>query len=100
MQLAVLEEHQRKGYGSAILQYLQHYCAKHKPQLLPKMHAQVHALPFYEAQGWRACGGEFDEAGITHVTMVRVPEDPRKLLATSDDRTPEYVRACLKQGVA
>ena len=99
----MLEAHQRKGHGTAILQHLQRYCARHKPQLLPKMHAQVHAMPFYEAQGWARCGEQFDEAGILHVAMVRPPEDPSirgQLLAASDDRTPDYVRACIQQGVA
>jgi predicted GNAT family N-acyltransferase len=96
MQLAVLEEHQRQGHGSAIMKHLQQHCDEHKPQLLPKMHAQTHAMPFYEVQGWKQCGDEFDEAGIPHVTMIRPPEDVQKLLATSDDRTPEYIRACLK----
>lgn len=95
--LAVLEAHQGKGHGRAILQHLQRYSAQHKPQLLPKMHAQVHAMPFYESQGWRRCGDEFDEAGIMHVAMIRPPEDPGKLLAASDDRTPAYIRACLQQ---
>lgn len=100
LQLAVLEEHQRKGHGAAIMRRLQEFCETHKPQLLPKMHAQTHAMRFYEAQGWRRCGGEFDEAGIPHVTMIRPPEDAEKLLAASDDRTPECIRACLTQSQA
>lgn len=98
MQLAVLEEHQRKGHGSAILQQLQAHCEEHKPQLLPKMHAQTHAMPFYESQGWKQCGEQFDEAGIPHVTMIRPPKrNPRNLLAATDEETPEYIRVFLKQ---
>jgi predicted GNAT family N-acyltransferase len=96
VQLAVLQEHQRQGHGAAIMQALQQYCDEHKPQLLPKMHAQAHAMPFYESQGWKRCGEEFVEAGIPHVTMIRPPADPSQLLANSDDRTPDYIRTCLR----
>lgn len=100
VQLAVLEEHQRKGYGAAIMQKLQQHCDEYKPQLLPKMHAQVHAMPFYESRGWKQCGEQFDEAGIPHVTMILPPEVSEKLLAASDDRTPVYIQNCLKQTAA
>ena len=33
--------------------------------------AQVHATPFYERHGFRVVSGEFLEAGIPHVDMVR-----------------------------
>lgn len=35
------------------------------------LHAQVHALAFYERLGFRAEGPEFDEAGIRHRLMRR-----------------------------
>ena len=36
------------------------------------MHAQMHAIPFYEKYGFVAYGPEFDEAGIRHFAMKLV----------------------------
>lgn len=33
------------------------------------MHAQLHAIPFYEKQGFVTYGPEFEEAGIKHFAM-------------------------------
>lgn len=33
------------------------------------MHAQLHAVPFYEKLGFETYGPEFDEAGIRHYAM-------------------------------
>jgi predicted GNAT family N-acyltransferase len=33
------------------------------------MHAQLHAIPFYEKQGFETYGPEFEEAGIRHFAM-------------------------------
>lgn len=33
------------------------------------MHAQLHAIPFYEKQGFVIYGPEFEEAGIRHFAM-------------------------------
>ena len=34
------------------------------------LHTQSHAQGFYAAQGFKADGGEFEEAGIDHINMV------------------------------
>jgi predicted GNAT family N-acyltransferase len=36
-----------------------------------ELHAQVTARGFYERAGYQTVGEEYQEAGITHVTMVR-----------------------------
>jgi predicted GNAT family N-acyltransferase len=36
-----------------------------------ELHAQVDARGFYERAGYTAVGEEYEEAGITHVTMRR-----------------------------
>lgn len=36
------------------------------------LHAQIHAVPFYEKFGFVAYGPEFDEAGIRHFAMKLV----------------------------
>ncbi|MBD8624862.1 GNAT family N-acetyltransferase [Pseudomonas sp. CFBP 13727] len=38
-----------------------------------KLSAQVHATAFYEHHGFRVVSGEFLEAGLPHVNMVRSP---------------------------
>jgi len=36
------------------------------------MHAQLHAIPFYEKNGFETYGPEFEEAGIRHFAMKRM----------------------------
>ena len=38
------------------------------------LHAQLHAVPFYERQGFQAEGSPFEEAGIPHISMRRSVE--------------------------
>jgi hypothetical protein len=54
-----------------------HRAALERDQHQVELHAQVSARRFYERAGYRAVGAEYQEAGITHVTMVRdlVPGD-------------------------
>jgi predicted GNAT family N-acyltransferase len=33
------------------------------------LHAQVHAVPFYEKMGFKSYGPQFEEAGIQHFAM-------------------------------
>jgi predicted GNAT family N-acyltransferase len=42
------------------------------------LHAQTHALGFYERYGFRAEGAEFIEAGIPHFRMVRILEEQKQ----------------------
>ncbi|MEC8692543.1 MAG: GNAT family N-acetyltransferase, partial [Bacteroidota bacterium] len=34
------------------------------------LHAQLHAIPFYEKYGFKCTGPEFEEAGIQHFKMI------------------------------
>jgi predicted GNAT family N-acyltransferase len=66
---AVLENYRGKGVGAALVNAVVNdlpYATK------VMMHAQLHALPFYEKQGFAAYGDEFDEAGIRHYAMKLV----------------------------
>jgi predicted GNAT family N-acyltransferase len=68
--MAVLKPHRRRGVGRALMDALiaaaiEHHCT----QLV--LHAQVQAIPFYEALGFRVVGDEFVEAGIPHRRMQR-----------------------------
>ncbi len=63
---AVEKDYRGKGVGAALV--------KTVLEDLPlagkvMMHAQLHAIPFYEKNGFEAYGPEFDEAGIRHYAM-------------------------------
>lgn len=59
-----------RGHGAAVLAVL-HREAAARGQTEVELHAQVTARRFYERAGYRVVGGEYEEAGIAHVTMVR-----------------------------
>jgi predicted GNAT family N-acyltransferase len=68
--MAVLQEWRRQGIGRAIMDALMRIAAEHNATRL-LLHAQVHAIPFYQACGFRSVGKQFDEAGIPHRRMER-----------------------------
>jgi predicted GNAT family N-acyltransferase len=59
-----------QGHGAAVLAVL-HREAAARGQSEVELHAQVAARTFYERAGYTAVGAEYEEAGITHVTMRR-----------------------------
>ena len=69
--LAVLPEFRGKGIGRSLLVLLIE-AALRKGLSHVYLHAQRHALPFYEGLGFEASPGSFDEAGIEHRYMSRV----------------------------
>jgi predicted GNAT family N-acyltransferase len=56
------------GHGAAVLAEL-HRQALARGLTEVELHAQVSARGFYERAGYTAVGGEYEEAGIVHVTM-------------------------------
>lgn len=68
--MAVLAAHRRRGAGRAVLEELMRLARLHGIDRLV-LHAQVHAVAFYERAGFRAVGEPFEEAGILHCRMVR-----------------------------
>ncbi len=69
--MAVLASHRRRHYGAQIMRaLLAEADAVGHPQTY--LHAQCHALGFYEKFGFVAEGPIFDEAGIDHRTMIRL----------------------------
>jgi len=68
--MAVLKEWRRHGVGQAVLAELIRIAASRGAQRLV-LHAQVHAIPFYEAGGFQVVGEEFEEARIPHRRMER-----------------------------
>lgn len=68
--MAVLREWRGRGLGQAILDELVRAAADSGLTTV-YLHAQTHAMPFYERAGFVAEGPEFDEAGIPHRLMRR-----------------------------
>lgn len=63
---AVEKEYRGKGIGAAIVKaVLEDIPLADKVM----MHAQLHAIPFYEKNGFETYGPEFEEAGIRHYAM-------------------------------
>ncbi|HEU4618346.1 MAG TPA: GNAT family N-acetyltransferase [Gammaproteobacteria bacterium] len=68
--VAVEARARRRGIGTAIMLAL-HDAAARRGLASVWCHAQLSAVPFYAALGYRSVGPEFEEAGIQHVKMVR-----------------------------
>ena len=57
-----------KGFGKYILSQIEQLALSQSVNSL-FMHAQIHAVPFYEALGYTTEGEIFQEAGIPHIRM-------------------------------
>ena len=68
--MAVLTSFRGRGLGSEILRALVS-AAQLRGQHETYLHAQMHAIGFYERHGFIAEGPEFDDAGIAHRLMRR-----------------------------
>ena len=70
---AVLPVFRGQGIGHQLVQAcLDSIQAAHLEPPLLYLHAQVQAVPLYEAFGFQAHGEPFDECGIMHVEMEKV----------------------------
>lgn len=68
--MAVAPEHRGNGLGAAVLSRLEDR-ARERGLSRVELHAQAHALGFYERSGWVAFGEPYEEAGIPHVSMFK-----------------------------
>ncbi len=66
--MAVLKQFRRRGIGALLLKATVEE-AKAQGCDRPFLHAQTHALDFYQANGFVAYGGIFLDAGIAHRAM-------------------------------
>jgi predicted GNAT family N-acyltransferase len=73
--MAVAREWRGRGVGSAILRALLRE-ARNAGCTSVSLHAQVHALPFYEKHGFSARGPQFLEADIPHRVMTIEFDNP------------------------
>lgn len=68
--LAVTREARGRGIGAALVRALED-AARARGLSAMDLHAQSHALRFYERLGYTAYGPEFEEAGISHQAVRR-----------------------------
>lgn len=68
--MAVLPERRGTGLGAALVRAAEGL-ARERGLTSMELHAQTHALGFYERLGYTAHGEEFLDAGIPHRHMVR-----------------------------
>ncbi|MFF3497560.1 GNAT family N-acetyltransferase [Streptomyces sp. NPDC003247] len=68
--LAVAKEARGLGVGAALVRALEE-AARARGLAAVDLHAQTHALGFYERLGYAAYGPEFPDAGIPHRAMRR-----------------------------
>lgn len=92
--MAVLMEGRRSGVGSALLAAAVEH-ARSAGLREVYLHAQLHALSFYERQGFVAEGPEFLDAGIPHRTM-RLVLRAQRLLGVDGGR----IKAHDRRGIA
>lgn len=68
--IAVKKAFRGKSIGSKIIRRMEEEIAAHHIKAA-KLNAQTHATGFYETLGYEVISGEFMDAGIPHVTMVK-----------------------------
>ena len=70
---AVLKEYRGTGVGRLLVQRVLQDIESDQPkkELEIYMHAQTHAIPFYQSLGFEKVGDEFEECDIKHFTMVK-----------------------------
>lgn len=68
--MAVARAWRGNGVGAAMLEALI-TAAKARGDHQVELHAQLHAAPFYDRQGFERVGDVYEEAGIAHITMRR-----------------------------
>ena len=59
-----------RGVGTSVLRFLEAE-ARSRGVARIVLHAQAHALQFYEKHGYAGEGGPFTEAGIEHILMTK-----------------------------
>ncbi|MFG2935320.1 GNAT family N-acetyltransferase [Streptomyces sp. NPDC048282] len=69
--LAVSQEARGLGVGVALVRAIEE-AARARGLAAVDLHAQTHALGFYERLGYQPYGAEYEEAGIPHRGMRRV----------------------------
>ena len=67
--IAVLKESRKHGYGAVVVTEMMRRALDEGAERL-EIHAQLHAVPFYEKCGFTAVGEAYMLDGLMHLTMV------------------------------
>lgn len=68
--ICVLKSQRGKSHGTQLIKAMETVIAR-KGYTKAKLNAQTHAINFYQRLGYETISGEFLDAGIPHVTMVK-----------------------------
>lgn len=68
--LCVLKDYRGHSYGTQMIKAIEDKIKQHGYSKA-KLNAQTHAEEFYKRLGYQTIPGEFMDAGIPHVTMVK-----------------------------
>jgi ribosomal protein S18 acetylase RimI-like enzyme len=61
--MAILERHQKKGFGEELVNYAEHYIRKQNGEII-WFNARINAVGFYEKLGYKITGDPFDIGDI------------------------------------
>ncbi|MBM7601607.1 putative GNAT family N-acyltransferase [Virgibacillus halotolerans] len=68
--ICILKDHRGKSHGSHMIEAMEAAITE-KGYTKAKLNAQTHAIAFYKRLGYEVVSGEFMDAGIPHVTMIK-----------------------------
>jgi predicted GNAT family N-acyltransferase len=68
--ICISKSHRGTGVGRILMEKIED-TAQQEGAIKAKLNAQVQAQPFYQKLGYHTVSGEFMDAGIPHVTMVK-----------------------------
>ena len=68
--ICILKDHRGKSHGSHMIEAMEAAIIE-KGYTKAKLNAQTHAIAFYKRLGYEVVSGEFMDAGIPHVTMIK-----------------------------
>lgn len=68
--ICVLQQERGKSFGAQLITHMEDVITQHGYQKA-KLNAQTHAVNFYKHLGYEIISGEFLDAGIPHVTMIK-----------------------------
>ena len=68
--MALLQQHQKKGYGTLLVKHCERFIISQKSNLI-WFNARKNAVPFYEKLGYKVTSSEFVEVTIPHYIMEK-----------------------------
>lgn len=97
--IATLREARGKGVATDLMLFMQALGDEEYPTHLQLLNAQLSAELFYHKLGWIPIGPPFEEEGIEHRMMIRLPKDKgriRSLFCLKDPKCPPEILDYLK----